>query len=183
METVQGFLAAAQACCAYSITPVAAELLASEPGPGSITDFFRRLGRRQSAAMAFQAAFGVTLGDFYAEFASQQSEFSQQHTTHPGLQFPTSFADGAAPVSITEATTPVVRGAQGVLKATTGPRLGCTLAVRSSQGQTLVSAPAHADPAGNVFWLFTIPLDASMGTATAEVQCGEQPNAAEFEVG
>ena len=182
METVQGFAAADQACCAYALTPLAAELLTADRGLGAIADYYRRLGRGEGAVPAFAAAFGVALADFYADFAAAQAGFAQQDPTHPGLRYPVTFADSAADVTIEGVSTPLARGTQGVLRATTAPSLRCTLSVTSSQAQPIAAAPAHADPAGNLFWLFTVGKDAAPGTATAEVRCGADPDAVAVEM-
>jgi hypothetical protein len=183
MESVQGLNTAAQGCCAYSLTPLAAELLTAGPGVGAIAEYYKRLGRREGAAAAFAAVFGVPLDDFYETFADARQGFAQQDPTHPSLWTPIEFEDGAAVVAIAEVTNPLARGEQGVLQAVTDALVECTLEVTSSQDQILVDTPTHADPAGTLFWLFTIGQSAAIGTATAEVRCGADPDTIMFEVG
>jgi hypothetical protein len=182
METPEGFAAADRACCAYSLSPLAVESLVAGRGVEAIVLYYQRLGRGHDPADAFADAFGVAFPDFYATFAAQQQGFAPLAPTHPGLLFPTTFVEGIADVAITSVTTPLERGEQGLLTAVTAPSVACTLALTRPGAAARAPIPAHADPAGNVFWLFTADSDLGKGTVMAEVNCGAAPTLTAIEV-
>jgi hypothetical protein len=182
MESWAGFAAADQACCAYSLSPLAVEILTADRGITAITDYYTRLGRGEDRADAFAAAFGVELADFYATFAVQQQGFAPLGPTHPSVQFAESFVEGAADVTISTFTTPLTRGEQGVLTAVTAPGVPCTMQFTPAPGAGVRSVPVHADAGGTVFWLLNVEPDLPRGMAVVEVSCGAAPASVTIEL-
>ena len=172
MESWEGFSAADQACCAYSLSPLAVEILTAERGIDSITDYYALLGRGEDPEDAFEAAFGVELNDFYAMFAGQQQGFAPLGPTHPSVQFAETFVEGAADVTVAAVTSPLSPGDQGVLTAITAPGVPCTMIFSPTAGAGVRTVPVHADAGGNAFWLLSTEPDLARGTATVDVSCG-----------
>jgi hypothetical protein len=175
LESSTGFAEANQSCCAYSLSPLAVEILTASRGITAITDYYSLVGRGEDPGNTFEAAFGVTLEDFYAAFSVERQGFAPLSPTHPRLQLPAPFVDGIADVTITGVTSPLPRGEQGLLTAVTAPGMLCSLTLTSPQGEEVLTVPTHADPAGNAFWLFSTEPDVGEGMATAGVSCGGTP--------
>jgi hypothetical protein len=58
---------------AYTLGALASEWLANLRGTRAFVDYYRLLGQGQQWSDAFKQAFGITIPDFYATFASYQA--------------------------------------------------------------------------------------------------------------
>ena len=56
------------------LVSLASKLLAQRAGPQSSPQCFEQRARLSSPEEAFEATFGLTLGEFYEEFASWRAE-------------------------------------------------------------------------------------------------------------
>ena len=182
LESSAGFAVANESCCAYSLAPLAVEVLTVSRGIAAITDYYSRLGRGDDPQDAFEAAFGVALEDFYPAFAVQRQGFVSFGPTHPSLQLPATFVQAAANVAIIGITSPLPRGEQGLLTAATASGVLCTLTLTSAKDAEMLTMPTHADAAGNVFWLYSTEPGVVRGPVTAEISCGGSPVSATFEL-
>jgi hypothetical protein len=159
---------------AYPLAYVAVQYLLGSRGMSvaAIGDVYTRMRDGASFDDAFAQVFGLTPDQFSAEFEAWRPNF-QQVTELPDDFYPSTGQVAASPVTLQGVPASVGRDQQVVVTASTGALAACGASLQLGSGT--IERDTIANGEGNVFWLFSIPPDAVVGTANLTVDCGAGP--------
>ena len=159
---------------AYPLAYVAVQYLLGSQGMSvsALGDVYTQMHDGATFDDAFAQVFGLTPDQFVADFEAWRPSF-QQVTELPDDFYPPIGQASASPVTLQSASQTVGRDQQLIVTATTGALAACGASLQLAT-ETLDRATV-ANGEGNVFWLFSIPVDAPVGAANLTVDCGAGP--------
>ena len=156
---------------AYPVAYMAVQYLLGSRGlsVSAIGDVYEGLAARKTFTQAFEAAFGVSVSDFYAEFEAWRPGIVQTAMLDDDFWI----EDAApAPSALTLAAVPAQVSATGqvMVRGTTAPNLTCNLDV--ALGATAFQRPAVSNGAGEIYWLVSVPEGTAAGNGSLVASCG-----------
>jgi hypothetical protein len=164
----------AQGASVYQLSYFAIAHLFSFAGAdmGAAVAYYSSLRSGSTFEDAFQAAFGISIHQFYQEFERVRESFDNV-TVIPNdfkiLESPQS----PSPIFLTDTPSLLVGGYQILVVAETAPASVCRLiVVLDGAAESLTNRKTMANGSGEMFWLLTVPQNVRPGIATITVACG-----------
>lgn len=164
----------------YEIGALAVSELVERAGIAALFDYFALTDL--SRADAFFSAFGVSIGNFYAEFEVVRAGAVLAGYDVSRLDFPWYPSAEVAEVSDVVASNQVTRGELALVRASTDPGTACTLTFHAPDGALAYTQTMQANSDGSIFWLWPLPETTPAGIALTEITCGANTLTAAFEV-
>jgi hypothetical protein len=168
----------------YPLSYFAVDHLLAYTGTGvaGVATYYSHLRDGLTFEAAFQAAFGVSTMQFYAEFDRVQGALGSvpappdDFTLLQGVRTPSE-------VSFSIAPTVLERDQQFLFVANTAPGVVCRLRiVPEAADGSLVDRSTFANGSGELFWLVTIPSDAPLGAGMLSASCGSLRDRVEIQI-
>jgi len=143
--------------------------------------YFNRLRTGYGAEMAFEKTFGVTIEEFYRDFDRQQ--WTIKAPAVPPVAFlPVIAQHVSSAVAIDDVPGFLAASNQLLVLGRAVPGSTCRFSLTPDGEAAAIKGETHADAAGRLFWLVTIPADTSPGWRTITVECGAEAVTAPIEI-
>ena len=159
---------------AYPLAYIAIQYLLGSRGLSisAIGDLYAQLASGASFDQAFESTFDIPLDQFTADFDAWLPTLATVGEL-PADFWPNDGTSQPAPVAIRSAPAQAAPDQQVVIVAATEPLTECTATFQF--GATTMDRQTFSNGNGELFWMVTVPSDASPGTATATFSCGSAP--------
>lgn len=166
---------------AYPVAYYAVQYLLGSRGlsVSAIADVYDGLAAGKTFADAFQAAFGVTLPEFYAEFEAWRPQIMQTENLDDDFWART-VTPTASPLTLDSLTAELTVGGQMMVRGTTAPDTACSLMMTT--GTASVQRAAESNSQGEVYWIVSLPEGSVPGSGTLSANCGGAPVDAAFAI-